>query len=334
MNNLKISVCIPFYNIESYVSRCLDSVLNNTYKNLEVICVNDGSTDKTLALLLKYAEKDSRVKVVDKENGGPVSARNAAIEVATGEFISFIDGDDWVHNQFFEILLDAQEKTGADVVVCNYIACKEFAEPYKIDTDKISVKVSDNRSLLNDWHARIHIWGRIYSRNLSLRTIVPCNINMGEDTAFNLSFLCGKQDTCVARVIEPLYFYFQREDSIVHTVSHAGKIDVALFFVEQYAAIKGTDKYGIILHEILRNMLAYRYLMSFSGYRKDICVCKSIYDFCKRNWSGSFSMKDKMKYTILYYCPFIYRLFRIITDPTMIDWERAEKKRQRKKADR
>ena len=191
------------------------------------------------------------------------------------------------------------------------------------------------RDRLNDWHARTHIWGRIYSRKLSPQTVVPRNINMGEDTAFNLSFLCSEQDTRVARVSEALYFYFQREDSIVHTVSHAGKLDVALFFVEQYAAIKETDKYGIVLHEILRNMLTYRYLMSFSGDQGSIRkTCRSIYAFCKRNWVSSFPVKEKMKYSILYYCPFVYRLFRIITDPTMLDWERIEKKRQQEKVER
>ena len=334
LNNKKVSVCLPFYNIEPYVSRCLDSVLGNTYQNLEVICVNDGSTDGTSALLHEYAKKDPRVIVIDKENAGLVSARQAAIGIATGDFLSFIDGDDWVHPQFFEVLLTVQEKTGAEAVVCNYASCAEFTEPHEIEADKVPFQVADNLSLLNDWHARTHIWGRIYSRKLSPHTVVPRNINMGEDTAFNLSFLCSEQDACVARVAEALYYYFQREDSIVHTVSHADKIDVALFFVEQYDAIKNTDKYGIVLHEILRNMLTYRYLTSFSGDQNSIRkACRSIYDFCKENWAGSFSAKEKVKYSILYYCPFVYRLFRIITDPTMLDWERAEKKRQQERAE-
>lgn len=333
-NGAKISVCIPFYNIEAYAERCLDSVLGNTYQNLEVICVNDGSTDGTSALLHKYAKEDLRVIVIDKENGGLVSARQAAISIATGDFLSFIDGDDWVHPQFFEILLTVQEKTGADAVVGGYAMCAEFTEPYKIETDKVSFQVSGNLSLLNDWHARTHIWGRIYSRKLSPSITIPHNIIMGEDTAFNLSFLCSKQDTCVARVTEALYFYFQREDSIVHTVSHTQKIDMSLFFAEHYDEIKDTDKYGIVLHEILRHLLSHRYLTSFSGNRKSIHRdCGIIYDSCKKNWGESFPLKEKIQYSILYHCPFVYRLFRIITDPTMLDWERAEKKRQRGKVE-
>lgn len=332
MNNSKVSVCIPFYNIEPYVSRCLDSVLNNTYKNLEVICVNDGSTDGTSALLHEYAKKDPRVIVVDKENGGLVSARKAALDIATGDFVSFVDGDDWIHPQLFEILLTVQEKTKADAVICNYKWCFEFTEPIEMEAEKISYKESDNSALLSDWNSRVHICGRIFSRELLPKTALPNYINMGEDTAFNLLFLFSKWDTRVALVAEAMYCYYQRENSIVHTVSHVGKIDVAHFFVEHYNGIKNNDKYGVVLHEILRVMLSYRYLLSFSGDRKTVRgTCKSIYSFCKENWGEPFSVKDKMKYTILYYCPFIYRLFRIITDPTMLDWERAEKKRQREK---
>lgn len=333
MNNPKISVCIPFYNIEPYISRCLDSVLGNTYKNLEVICVNDGSTDGTAEVLHEYAKKDSRVVVVDKKNGGLVSARKAVLDIATGDFLSFVDGDDWVHPQFFEILLTAQEKTKADVVICNYKWCYEFTKPLEIEADSIFYQASDSAVILRDWNSRIHIDGRIFSRELLPKIDLPNYINMGEDTAFNLLFLFSKRDTRVALVEEAMYCYYQRESSIVHTVSHACKIDVSLFLIEHYSEIKNNDRYGIVLHEVIRVMLSYRYLMLFSGDRKTVHrTCKSIYDFCKENWNGSFSMKDKMKYTVLYYCPFIYRLFRIVTDPTMLDWECAEKKLQREKA--
>ena len=89
------------------MSRCLDSVLSNTYRNIEVICVNDASTDDTLKVLRKYEEKDSRVVVIDKKiNGGVSSARNSALDYCTGDFIAIIDGDDWIHKQYFEVLLN------------------------------------------------------------------------------------------------------------------------------------------------------------------------------------------------------------------------------------
>ena len=125
MENIKVSVCVPFYNIAQYAGRCLDSILNNTYKNLEVICVNDGSTDETLEILKEYEKKDSRIIVINKENGGLASARNSALDCCSGDFIAIVDGDDWVHQQYFEILLDVQRKTRADVVICDNMVCSE-----------------------------------------------------------------------------------------------------------------------------------------------------------------------------------------------------------------
>ena len=90
----KISVIVPVYNVEPYLERCLDSIIQNTYRNLEIICVNDGSTDNCGAILDRYAEQDDRFVVIHKENGGLSSARNSGMDVATGEFIAFIDSDD------------------------------------------------------------------------------------------------------------------------------------------------------------------------------------------------------------------------------------------------
>lgn len=133
----KISVCIPFYNLEPYVSRCLDSILENTYRNLEVICVNDGSADGTSDLLHNYADNDSRVIVIDKENGGVMSARNVALAAATGDFISFIDGDDWIHKRFFEVLMSVWEKSDADTVICAYKKSSEHLPDIEITPSEV-----------------------------------------------------------------------------------------------------------------------------------------------------------------------------------------------------
>ena len=92
-----ISVIIPVYNVEAYLPRCLDSVIQNTYRNLEIICVDDGSTDGSPEILRDYAQRDARITVITKENGGVSSARNAGLDRATGEFVAFIDSDDFVH---------------------------------------------------------------------------------------------------------------------------------------------------------------------------------------------------------------------------------------------
>ena len=225
----KISVCLPFYNIEPYVRRCLDSVLGNTYQNLEVICVNDGSTDGTSSLLHKYAEKDSRVIVIDQKNGGLVSARNAAISAATGDFISFVDGDDWIHRQFYEVLMSIQEKSDADAVICSYKKTSEYTIDTELNIDEVTYAYAQEGQMLKDAHALTHVWGRLYKSILIPERRVSSDITMGEDTALNLLFLYGKKQTKIAVTSEPLYYYFQRAESMVRTIPHAEKIKASKF---------------------------------------------------------------------------------------------------------
>ena len=104
--NPMISVIVPIYNVEKYLARCVDSIVNQTYKNLEIILVDDGSPDRCPQMCDDYAEKDSRIKVIHKKNGGLSDARNAGMAVATGEYISFIDSDDWIETSMFELLLN------------------------------------------------------------------------------------------------------------------------------------------------------------------------------------------------------------------------------------
>lgn len=101
----KITVIIPVYNVENYLERCLKSILYNTYTNLEIICVNDGSTDNSKKILEDYSKRDKRVVVINKKNAGVSSARNAGIKIATGEYIAFVDSDDWIHEKYFEYLI-------------------------------------------------------------------------------------------------------------------------------------------------------------------------------------------------------------------------------------
>ena len=130
-----ISVIIPIYNMEAYLARCLDSVLNNTYRNLEVLCVDDGSKDASAEILRAYAEKDSRIVPIFKENGGVSSARNAGLDRMTGEYLTFVDPDDYVHPQYVELLYRALQESGTEVAICGIDKVEE-EEP--VQTERIS----------------------------------------------------------------------------------------------------------------------------------------------------------------------------------------------------
>ncbi len=134
-NGIKISVIIPVYNAENYVEECVDSVRNNTLKDIEIICINDGSTDNSLAVLNSLKEKDNRIIVVDKENSGPSETRNKGIEIAKGKYISFIDSDDYIHERTYEFLYAEAEKDNLDQL---YFSASSF-----FDSDEIQNSFAD-----------------------------------------------------------------------------------------------------------------------------------------------------------------------------------------------
>lgn len=116
----EISIIIPVYNAEKYIDKCIESLINQKFKNLEIIIVNDGSTDKSLEICRKYERIDSRIIVINKDNGGVSSARNIGLEVASGEYIGFVDPDDWVEEDMYYNMYNTLKSTSADVVICNY----------------------------------------------------------------------------------------------------------------------------------------------------------------------------------------------------------------------
>lgn len=117
-----ISIIIPVYNVEKYLAQCLDSLIGQTYKNIEIICVNDSSEDSSLKILLEFAEKDERIKIIDKANEGVSKARNAGMKEATGKYIMFADSDDWIDACTCRVMADAAERYNADVVMCSYVS--------------------------------------------------------------------------------------------------------------------------------------------------------------------------------------------------------------------
>ena len=120
-----ISIIIPIYNVEKYLEKCLDSILNQTYKNLEIILIDDGSTDNSPNICNSYCEKDKRIKIIHKNNEGVSSARNKGIELSKGKYIVFIDSDDYVSNEHIEVLYDCIISNNVDLVISNLIDISE-----------------------------------------------------------------------------------------------------------------------------------------------------------------------------------------------------------------
>lgn len=136
-----ISVIVPVFNTEEYLNRCLDSIINSTYKELEIICVDDGSTDCSAEILEQYASIDNRITIIHQDNQGVSVARNKGLESAVGEYVCFIDSDDWIHEQFFTYLHRAITENVADIALCDFKRCDEsyfFPKP-KYNCENLSI---------------------------------------------------------------------------------------------------------------------------------------------------------------------------------------------------
>lgn len=170
--NPLVSIIIPVYNTAPYLERCIDSVVNQTYKNLEIICVDDGSTDGSELIVDEYAKSDSRIKVVHKQNGGESSARNVGIRMMTGQYVGFIDCDDWIEPEMYEKLVNAIIEKDVDMVASSwYKDCDEATT--KIENQlSVSKEVFGREELLNYIYKRdyyrgfTYMWNKLYRRSL------------------------------------------------------------------------------------------------------------------------------------------------------------------------
>ncbi|MGM9994047.1 MAG: glycosyltransferase family 2 protein [Candidatus Avigastranaerophilus sp.] len=253
MKKPEISVIIPVYNVEKYLRQCLDSVLNQTFSNIEIICVNDGTKDNSGKILEEYKRKDSRIKIVNKQNGGLSSARNAGMKIAEGEFISFIDSDDWVDCTMLEKLYNSMVSLDTDISIC---AVHQFDEKtQKIDDsnpyytlgyfdetfDNKVFSYKDVRPFIMD--VCVMAWNKLYRRSL----IDRCNAQFPdgkifEDGPFFFSIFFKTNRVSIVR--DFLYFYrVNREGSIVQK---GGKkfldiIDVAEIMFDRVKELEGED---------------------------------------------------------------------------------------------
>lgn len=201
MNNLslsspKISCIVPVYNVEKYLRRCLDSIRAQTFTDFECICVDDGSPDGSGKILDEYAEKDSRFVVIHKDNGGVSSARNAGLDAARGEYVCFVDSDDWMETDYMKKMYEAATEIGADLVVCGIDLELENGKKQLLCCVKAKEVYDSKEKFLNKFaslrgkpqcDACIHsVFNKLYSINLLNAVRFPLDIKYSEDYLFNL----------------------------------------------------------------------------------------------------------------------------------------------------
>ena len=210
----KISIVIPIYNTSKYLRRCINSVLNQTYTNIEIILVDDGSTDDSPAICDEFSLKDGRIKVIHKENGGLSSARNAGIDNATGEYIGFVDSDDYVSSQMYEILMDRINNTGCDIANAMYVRVNELGKtsPSKVPhTEDCEITAEAFSCELMLHTGDVSVCTKLFKREI-FDSVRIYSGKLNEDLLFTLDVLSHVSKIAFAGHIG--YFYFSRSDSI------------------------------------------------------------------------------------------------------------------------
>ena len=234
-----VSIIVPIYKVEPYLRRCLDSIVNQTYTNLEIILVDDGSPDNSPQICDEYATKDNRIVVIHKENGGLSDARNAGLDICKGEYISFVDSDDWIANTYIELLLKAAIETNTEIAIGNFIKTEQS---YRLNIDNIKnpnyVFLNSTSAIKKLWSndkiIYVTAWGKLIKKTIFTDIRFPKSfIYEDEYTSYKLLYRANK----ILFLDIPLYCYFQRKDSIIGK-SKPNSVRALKAYVERYNFFK------------------------------------------------------------------------------------------------
>lgn len=280
---MKVSVIIPIYNVEKYLEKCLDSIVHQSYKNLEIILVNDGSTDSSSKICEDYQKKDERIIVINKENGGLSDARNKGIDIATGEYITFIDSDDYIHKDMIGELMNIATNNDADISVCGFQkffneSDSEIIDNMLLNTD---IQLFNSQDILDNFYSKISVniivaWAKIYK--MSLFNKIRYNkgkIHEDEFIAHKLIFESKK----IAYIPKKMYFYRIRKNSITGEKFNKKRLD-------KIEALE--DRLKFANEKNLKNL----YMQTLFCYCNDLILC---YYLIKENYKKEKKLQKILK---------------------------------------
>lgn len=285
--DLKISIIVPVYNVEDYLKRCVDSILNQSYKNLEIILVNDGSLDNSGLMCDEFKKKDARIKVVHQKNGGLSAARNTGLKNTTGDFVSFIDSDDWIELDMYKEMVHYATKHKLDIVECDI----QYTSNEKIKTEpKFLIENQEEAALRIIDNRFFSVCRRIYKFQL-IKDMNFIKNYIYEDMLFTSELLCKIQK--IGYINKPFYNYFiENTSSIMHgpfNVKNVKSIDVIYTFEKN---IKNCFKSEPIIkasknYILLFSINHYIKLFQFKELDKDFIYRKKLKSLIKSKYVSS-----------------------------------------------
>lgn len=311
MKEQLVSVVIPIYKVEEYLPACVDSVLSQTYRNLEVILVDDGSPDRCPEIADQYAKLDKRVRVIHQKNGGLSAARNSGLQIATGEFITFIDSDDYISPEYVEVLCRAAEECDADISICDYRKVTDADRLSRVDIGT-GRKIFSNIDCLKETYCPVRhgmefiACAKLYRRCLfqKYQILYPVG-KLHEDvfTTYQLMYYSDRIVWCDAA----LYFYRVRSDSIMNCSFDLRRCSILEATVSACEFYLEKGEYGLLRYALNAHMrstvqLCCRIRLQYHGIDK-VETIKKICLRCRR---------DLQKYAKVAGLPYHKRLFYLL----------------------
>lgn len=226
----KVSVIVPVYNCEQYIIECLKSIMNQTYNNIEVVVINDGSTDQSEKMILNVMHADNRIRYINQTNSGPSEARNKGISLSTGKYLVFVDSDDRVNPRYVELLLGKLIESKADLVCCGYVDISKYGVFHVTDFDiKDSISVHPFMELVCKGTGGV-LWGKIFRKEIIVKHNIRMdrNIFMSEDLVFVLDYVakCEKFDA----ITDYLYHYNRMNQSSISS-------NISIKYIDNYISV-------------------------------------------------------------------------------------------------
>lgn len=308
-----ISIVVPIYNVEDYLKECIDSICGQSYKNIEIILVDDGSTDGSPAICDVYAGLDNRIRVIHKKNGGLSDARNCGLEVARGEYVAFVDSDDYVNERFIEFLYNAMEDCNAQIAVCSYQ--KVYDTPIaKSELPKYVIEEKNSISFLESLYQGKYsdmgfvAWNKLYKRQLFVENnILYPKGRIYEDTFTTYKLLYFAEG--IAIVDYPLYCYRMRSGSIMQSKIMMDRcrdwIDSDLSAVDFFREKREQRLFDLALNAFLRSQII-QYKMLTKNDKEWARYILNSYRECYRKNIGKSRIRKHKK--------LIYRIFMLTPD--------------------
>lgn len=273
-NTIELSIIVPVFNIEEFIAQCIESILAQSLSEFECILVDDGSQDGSGKICDLYAERDGRIKVIHKTNGGLVSARKVGLAAAQGKYIAFVDGDDWIEPDIYKRLIDEIKKTpGSDLVVCGYYedfnnrAVEKDGVSKAVFTQRGNKKINTgkliNKEFFFEFIYRPNMWGKLFLKEKLQGFLMKEDeqITMGEDVAVTFPYMLSCN--CIRYVSDHLYHYRQRQSSMVHAYDEklSSQMKILLEYIKRESSMKEFS--------ISDEMLLFSYYLVVSVFRNE-----------------------------------------------------------------